>query len=96
MTRTSASVTLVQNQVRPDQRVLSGALLLLIMNLVGMGVGPTFVGAISDLFRHAHPHNSLQLAFLCLTPFYALAILLFAALARVLRGEAARTGAGGR
>ena len=92
----SASVTLVQNQVRPDQRVLSGALLLLIMNLVGMGVGPTFVGAISDLFRHAHPHNSLQLAFLCLTPFYALAILLFAALARVLRGEAARTGAGGR
>ena len=89
----SASVTLVQNEVRPDQRVLSGALLLLVMNLIGLGLGPTFVGAMSDLFRHAHPHNSLQLAFLCLTPFYAIAILLFLALARVLKRQAAQSGA---
>ena len=89
----SASVTLVQNEVRPDQRVLSGALLLLVMNLIGLGLGPTFVGAMSDLFRHAHPHNSLQLAFLCLLPFYALAILLFLVLARVLRRETATPGA---
>jgi MFS family permease len=89
----SASVTLVQNEVRPDQRVLSGALLLLVMNLIGLGLGPTFVGAMSDLFRHAHPHNSLQLAFLCLTPFYVIAILLFMALARVLKRQAARSGA---
>jgi MFS family permease len=89
----SASVTLVQNEVRPDQRVLSGALLLLVMNLIGLGLGPTFVGAMSDLFRPAHPHNSLQLAFLCLTPFYVLAILLFLALARVLGRRAAHSGA---
>ena len=89
----SAAVTLVQNEVRPDQRVLSGALLLLVMNLIGLGLGPTFVGAMSDFFRPTHPHNSLQLAFLCLTPFYALAILLFLALARVLRRRAAQPGA---
>ena len=92
----SAAVTLVQNEVRPDQRVLSGALLLLIMNLIGLGLGPTFVGAMSDLFHAAHPHHSLQFAFLTLTPFYGLAIALFLALARVLRREAALAKATGR
>ena len=84
----SSAVTFVQEEVRPDQRVLSGALLLLVMNLIGMGVGPTFVGAISDLYRASHPHNSLQLAFLSLMPFYGLAILLFLGLARVLKPAA--------
>jgi MFS family permease len=81
----SSSVALVQDEVRPDQRVLCGALLLLVMNLIGLGVGPTLVGAASDWLRaHHHPH-SLQLAFLGLMPFYAVAILLFLALAHVLR-----------
>ena len=84
----STAVTFVQEEVRPDQRVLSGALLLLVMNLIGMGVGPTFVGAVSDMFRAGHPHNSLQIAFLCLMPFYGLAILLFLVLAGVLKPAA--------
>ena len=83
----SSCVTLVQEEVRPDQRVTSGALLLLVMNFTGMGIGPTFVGAISDFFHASHPHNSLQLAFYTLVPFYFLAIILFLWLARVLRHE---------
>ena len=47
----SSSVTLVQQEVRPDQRVMSGALLLLVMNLIGLGFGPTYVGAASDFIR---------------------------------------------
>lgn len=81
----SASITLVQEEVRPDQRVMAGALLLLIMNFIGLGLGPTFVGAMSDYFHAAHPVHSLQLALYCLTPFYLIAILIFLALARVLR-----------
>ena len=88
----SSAVTFVQEEVRPDQRVLSGALLLLVMNLIGLGLGPTFVGAVSDLFRASHPHNSLQLAFLCLMPFYALAILLFLVLAAGMKKPAAAVG----
>jgi MFS family permease len=83
----SSCVTLVQQEVAPQQRVLSGALLLLVMNLIGMGVGPTFVGAISDFFQPSHPDNSLQLAFYALLPFYAVAITLFFWLAAVLRRE---------
>lgn len=83
----SSCVTLVQEEVRPDQRVMSGALLLLVMNFTGMGVGPAFVGAMSDYFHTAHPQHSLQLAFYCLVPFYGLAILLFLWLGNVLKKE---------
>ena len=83
----SSSVTLVQEEVRPDQRVMSGALLLLVMNMIGLGFGPTLVGAASDFFRASHPHHSLQMAFYALLPCYGLAIILFLFLARVLRKE---------
>ena len=83
----SPLVALVQQEVAPNRRVMSGALLLLVMNFVGLGLGPTYVGAASDWFRAENPEHSLQAALYTLTPFYALAILLFLALARVLRRE---------
>jgi predicted MFS family arabinose efflux permease len=84
----SPAVTLVQEEVRPDQRVLAGALLLLVMNLIGLGLGPTYLGAVSDYFRPTHPGNSLQLAFYTLVPFYLLAIALFFWLAAAIKREA--------
>jgi predicted MFS family arabinose efflux permease len=83
----SAAVTLVQEEVRPNERVLSGALLLLVMNLVGIGLGPTWLGAASDWFRPAHPGNSLQMAFYTLLPIYLVAVLCFVWLARALKRE---------
>ncbi len=88
----SSSVALVQEEVRPDQRVISGALLLLVMNFIGLGLGPTYVGAASDFFHAAHPAHSLQIALYSLTPFYGVAILIFLALARVLRRESRTRG----
>ena len=80
----SASVALVQGEVRPSQRVLAGALLLLVMNFIGLGLGPTWVGAASDWFQaHGHSH-ALQIALYTLSPFYLIAIALFLALARVI------------
>lgn len=87
-----AVVTLVQQEVRPDQRGMSGALLLLVMNFIGLGLGPTFVGAVSDAFRAAYPHNSLQIALYALLPCYVLAILLFTWLSRALRNEGRKAG----
>jgi MFS family permease len=83
----SSSVALVQEEVKPNQRVMSGALLLLIMNFIGMGVGPTFVGAASDFFHASHPENSLQIALYVLAPVYLVAIGLFLWLAKVLGRE---------
>jgi predicted MFS family arabinose efflux permease len=87
----SPAVTLVQEEVRPQERVLAGALLLLVMNLIGLGLGPTYLGAASDHFRAAHPDNSLQLAFYTLVPFYVLAAVLHLWLARILKRRT-RTG----
>jgi predicted MFS family arabinose efflux permease len=84
------AVTLVQNSVSARQRTLAGAVLLLIMNLIGLGFGPTWVGAWSDWLRPTHPDNSLQLALYSLLPFYLIAIILDLALAQQLaRREAA-------
>jgi predicted MFS family arabinose efflux permease len=87
-----AAITLVQQEVRPDQRVMSGALLLLVMNFMGIGLGPTFVGAVSDYFRAYAFHNSLQIAMYALLPCYVLAIVLFLSLSRVLRRESRKAG----
>lgn len=83
----SPAVALVQLETPPNQRVMAGALLLLIINFIGLGLGPTFVGAASDWFRAEYPQNSLQMALYALTPCFGVAIALFLALARVLRGR---------
>ena len=86
----SPCVALVQEEVRPNQRVMSGALLLLVMNFIGLGLGPTYVGAASDYFRATDPAHSLQMALYTLVPFYFIAILLFLRLARVLSARNSR------
>lgn len=83
----TAAVALVQDEVRPDQRVLSGALLLLVMNFIGLGLGPTYVGAASDALAARGSAHPLQLALYSLTPFYLVAITIFLCLARVLRRQ---------
>ncbi|MDK2761929.1 MAG: MFS transporter [Sphingopyxis sp.] len=79
------AVTLVQNAVPARQRTLAGAVLLLIMNLIGLGLGPTWLGGMSEWLKPEHPDNSLQLAFYSLVPFYFVAIALHLSLARVLK-----------
>ncbi|SEH19655.1 Predicted arabinose efflux permease, MFS family [Sphingopyxis sp. YR583] len=83
----SASVALVQEEVKPNQRVLAGALLLLIMNFIGLGLGPTWVGFASDWFKAQGDLHGLQTALYTLTPFYLIAIGLFLWLARRLRRQ---------
>lgn len=81
----SATVTFVQGEVPPERRVISGALLLLVMNLIGLGLGPTYVGMASDFFRPAYGAHALQMAYFALAPMYLIAATLFLLLARLIR-----------
>jgi predicted MFS family arabinose efflux permease len=81
----SATVTFVQGEVPPDRRVISGALLLLVMNFVGLGLGPTYVGMASDFFRVAYGGHALQYAYYALAPMYLVGATLFLVLARLIR-----------
>ena len=81
----SATVTLVQGEVPPERRVISSALLLLVMNFIGLGLGPTYVGMASDHFRPTHGGHALQAAFYALAPMYLIGAALFWMLARRIR-----------
>ena len=83
----SPAVALVQAKVAPEQRTLAGAILLLIMNMVGLGFGPTYLGFMSDMFSAQGHSNPLQLAFYTLAPFYLLAIAMHLVLSRALARE---------
>ena len=81
----SATVTFVQGEVPPERRVISGALLLLVMNFIGLGLGPTYVGMASDFFRPTHGTHALQAAYYALAPMYLIGAGLFLILARLIR-----------
>ena len=55
--------------------------------LIGLGLGPTFVGLASDYFRADYGAHSLQMALYALAPMYLIAALLFLWLARLIRAE---------
>jgi predicted MFS family arabinose efflux permease len=81
----SATVTFVQGEVPPERRVISGALLLLVMNFIGLGLGPTYVGMASDFFRPTQGAHALQAAYYALAPMYLIGAALFLLLARLIR-----------
>lgn len=67
------ALALVQNLTPPGSRATSVALLLLMFNIVGLGLGPLFVGMVSDALKAANGDASLRWALLTILPFAAAA-----------------------
>lgn len=67
------AIAIVQNTASLSMRTTAGALLLLGINLIGLGLGPLFIGALSDWASPQPGGRSLQVALTCLTPVYLLA-----------------------
>jgi predicted MFS family arabinose efflux permease len=61
----------MQTLVPPRMRATSVALVYLFTNLIGMGLGPVAVGALSDALRPLVGEESLRYALLTLTPGFA-------------------------
>ncbi len=51
-------------------RVMASALLLFVLNIIGLGLGPQAVGIMSDLLAPAHGQESLRYALLISSSFY--------------------------
>lgn len=49
-------------------RALSSAILFLILNLIGMGLGPLFIGVLSDFLTPQHAEHALKMAMLYVLP----------------------------
>jgi MFS family permease len=77
-------------------RAVASAVLLFIMNLIGMGLGPVAVGVASDVLLRAGDlgDESLRFALLSVTLVNVWATLHYLAAARTLRADLAATGRG--
>ena len=51
-------------------RVMASALLLFVLNIIGLGLGPQAVGIMSDVLQPAHGQESLRYALLISSSFY--------------------------
>lgn len=60
----------LQTLVSPHMRAVAIALVLLFANLIGMGLGPLTVGALSDVYRSWAGDEALRYALLTLCPGY--------------------------
>jgi MFS family permease len=77
-------VAAVQHLVEPRMRATASSMFLLINNLIGLGVGPLLIGAVSDALRGTYGPDSLRYAAIGALAFYAIASLLALLAARSL------------
>ncbi len=67
------ALALVQNLTPPRSRATAAAVLMLMFNIVGLGLGPLFAGVVSDALKPEHGVDSLRWALMALMPFAAAA-----------------------
>lgn len=63
------ALALVQNLTPPRSRATAAAVLMLMFNIVGLGLGPLFAGIVSDALKAVHGADSLRWALMALMPF---------------------------
>ncbi|CAN5363178.1 MFS transporter [soil metagenome] len=76
------ALAFVQNAVAVSARATASALLLLVINIVGTGCGPLFVGLVSDLAEAKGLERPLEVGLAALLPFYLVTAALFFLAAR--------------
>lgn len=78
--------TAVQHLVAQPMRATASASFLLINNLIGLGVGPTLIGGLSELFKERLGIEALRYAAISVVGFYVLAAaLMYFAISRLAR-----------
>jgi MFS family permease len=79
--------TAVQHLVPQPMRSTASASFLLINNLIGLGVGPTLIGALSELFKERFGTEALRYAAVSVVGFYLVAAALMLLAVRRLRED---------
>ena len=85
-----ATIASVHSMVGLKMRAVSSALLFFILNIIGLGMGPTTIGLVSDLLVGQHGVDSLRYAMMYIIPtamFMSGVFYLFAA--RYIRDDLA-------
>jgi predicted MFS family arabinose efflux permease len=80
-------VTAVTRLVPPEMRATASALFLFINNLIGLGLGSTVIGLISDSLTERYGDEALRYSAMATTTLYALAALLMYLASRRLKRD---------
>ncbi|WP_128893184.1 MFS transporter [Erythrobacter sp. HKB08] len=80
---------MIQTLAPLKMRAVWAAVTLLIINLIGLGIGPTMVGVFSDMLEPAYGEQSLRYALLIIASFTPLAIFAYWRASVALRKQAA-------
>ncbi len=97
------ALALVNNSVKPSQRTMSSAILLMVLNFIGLGGGPTLTGILSTAFatskiaagmdKAVAGAEGLREALLWMTPFFGIAVFFIALQALAIQREVKADGA---
>lgn len=77
----------VQTIVKVRMRAMAAAVLLFVINLIGLGLGPQVIGVLSDLLRDSLGNESLRYALLIIIPAAVWSALHYWLGARTLRAD---------
>ena len=79
---------MTQSLAVPTMRATASAILLFVINMIGLGLGPQGVGILSDLFANALGKESLRYALLATTVLFAIwSVVHYLLAARTLRED---------
>ena len=84
---------MAQALAKPNMRTTSAASLLLVINLIGMGMGPTIVGFMNDWLTPRFGIGAIRISLLVVGVPHLLAALCNGRAARSLREDLARAAA---
>ena len=87
-----ATYAMAQALARPNMRATSAASLLLVINLIGMGMGPTIVGFMNDWLQPRFGIEAVRVSLLVIGAPHLAAALFNGLAARTLRADLLRAG----
>jgi MFS family permease len=76
-----------QNLVKPAMRAMAPAVLLLIINIIGLGFGPPAVGALSDFLAATYGDGALRIAILSIAAMIIPSAILFLLAGRTIEND---------
>lgn len=83
--------SLTQGLVGLRMRALAASILLFVLNIIGLGLGPQFVGIASDLLRAEYGTESLRIALVIVLVFNVISTILYIMAGRTLKDDLARS-----
>jgi MFS family permease len=76
------ALSMIQSIVKPNMRATASALLLFVLNLVGLGLGPFLVGILNDQFQAQYGNEGIRYSLAIISVLGSFAALLYYAASR--------------